>query len=366
VRKLALAAIAAAALVPSAARPDGCAPSVCGMASDTPPGSALVVLRPNGYFGPLQAFDVATGRARFTLPFGLASADGGTFLSPRSSRVRTTVVRYDARTGRRAGTWERRGGWWIGGLSANGRFAALVDARSSRKRTGIDVVASSDGRLVRRVQLGPAWEVETVSNDARRLFLIEHRRSGYRVRLYDLAASRLVPHGLRVVNENEPMRGWGVRAVATADGRWLLTLYVNGHEAFVHALDLRRALAVCLDLPGRALPRKLVQWGLALAPGGRALVAANPSLGAVVSIDLRTLRLRTLARFAPWGGRASAFTNAAVARDGRVAFGSVRATWVLERGRVRRVPVSGRVGGFGWGPDGRLTVVLTNGRALRL
>jgi hypothetical protein len=364
VRKLTLAAAAAAlvlSLVPSAARPDGCAPSVCGMASDAAPGSPLVVLRPNGYFGPLQAFDVRTGRARFELPFGVASADGRTFLAPVSSRIRTDVVGYDARTGRRVGAWTRRGGWWIAGVSANGRFAALVGRRNT-----IDVVTARHGWVVRHVRLGPRWEVETVSNDGRRLFLIEHLRSDYRVRLYDLAANRLVPHGLRVVNEDAPMRGWGVRAVATADGHWLLTLYVNGHEAFVHALDLRRAVAVCVDLPGRALPRKLVQWGLALAPGGRALVAANPSLGTVVSVDLRTLRLTTLARFAPWRAGTPAFTNAAVARDGRIAFGSIRATWIAERGHVRPAVHGRPVAGFGWAPDGRLTVVLTNGRSLRV
>ena len=47
------------------------------------------------------------------------------------------------------------------------------------------------------------------------------------------------------------MAGYDWDGVASADGRWLLTLYLSTQRnvAFVHALDLKNQFAICIDLP---------------------------------------------------------------------------------------------------------------------
>ena len=87
--------------VPSAALADGCPPSTCGTTSSAVPGSRTLFVRPSGQQGPLHGFDLVTGARRFTLPSGVLSADGRTFVASAQARVkRTTVARFDARTGR--------------------------------------------------------------------------------------------------------------------------------------------------------------------------------------------------------------------------------------------------------------------------
>src|SRR5262249_36359801 len=122
-------ALAFAAAVPSAEACDcgGCAPVSCGTPSAAAPGGLLQV-RPAGQRGPLQAFDVTAGRRSFSLPPGLASANGRRFFAalPRFRGLRA----YDERTGERLYTTRiiRRGGRYIGGVSANGRYVPLVQS----------------------------------------------------------------------------------------------------------------------------------------------------------------------------------------------------------------------------------------------
>src|SRR4029450_9551332 len=90
--------------VPSTARADGCPPSTCGSTSTARPGSRIVLLRAVGRPGPLHAASAhpaRTGARRYTLPPGILSADGRAFISSAAAKApRTTVARYDVRSGR--------------------------------------------------------------------------------------------------------------------------------------------------------------------------------------------------------------------------------------------------------------------------
>jgi hypothetical protein len=366
-KRLLLLALPTLLLAPAHAAGDGCPPETCGVQSTALPGSPVVALRPQGAYA---VYDVVTGNQRFSLPFATPSADGRVVWVTRNPRRATVLLRYDARTGRRAGAWTLAGrNLGVGAVSADGRRVALVGPAPSR-RSALVVFDAATGRA-QRVALQGNFQPEAVSRDGRRLFLIQYVRAGYRVRLYDVARRVLQPGQLKPRNEDEPMTGYPAYAIGAADGRWLLTLYVKPrqHESFVHALDLRRGVAYCLDLPGRGTSQDLGEWALALGLGGRTLYAANGALGLATSIDLGTLEAARPIRFvAPLG--ADQYVNSVMSpRGDLVYFGGLHGLWAwdLRANRVRGPYRPDHVGGIAFTPDGRrLTVITPGGRALWL
>jgi hypothetical protein len=353
--------------VPASAAGDGCPPETCGVQSVAVPGSPVVALRPLGRF---VAYDVRTGARRFEAPYGLESADGRAFYTAANSRRSTRVRRHDAWTGRAGHGWTLGPRLGLAAVSADGRYVVLFDARSNRHRTGLIVLDTSSGKH-ELVSLGGSFQPEAVSRDGRRIFVIQYLRRGYRVRLYDRARRALRPGELRPRNEDEPMRGYPAYAIGAPDGRWLLTLYVKpkDHESFVHALDLQRAVAYCIDLPGHGTSNELGKYALTLSPDGRTLLAANPVIGSLAAIDLPTLEVAPVIRF-PATPDKGQYVNAAFSpRGDLVYFGglhTLRAYDVRAR-RVRGPYTVGRLGGFAFTPDGRkLTVITPGGRAFWL
>jgi hypothetical protein len=112
-------------------------------------------------------------------------------------------------------------------------------------------------RVVRRIRLPGSLSFDALSPDASRLYLIQytHPRIGdlshYIVRGYDLRTNRLLPG--RIADRTQ--RGWvmhgtPVSRAESAGGRWVYTLYENpGSYPFVHALDTKRGIAHCIQLP---------------------------------------------------------------------------------------------------------------------
>ena len=352
-------ALLAVFLLPSRAAGDGCPLETCGVQSVALPGSRVVVTRPQGV---VVAYDVVTGKRRFTLPFAVDSADGRSHFVAWNPRGRTVVHKYGF-AGQAAGSWRLgpRLGMWI--ASANGRYLVLQSAQS-RRRSRLVVLDTHTGRQ-RPVALAGSFQPEAISNDARRLFLIEYVRRGYRVRLYDLARDALRPGELRPRNDGEPMRGFPAYAIGSPGGRWLLTLYVKPkqHEAFVHALDLRNAVAYCVDLPGRASSYQLGKWALTLGLDGTTLYASSPPLGLTTQIDLRTLESSPPIQFARSveGGN---YVNAAMSPRGDLVYvGALRNLWAYDvRAHRMRGPYRvGPIAGFAFTPDGRRLTVIAPG-----
>src|SRR5205823_12426922 len=133
------------------------------------------------------------------------------------------------------------------------------------------------------------YDVDALSTDGRRLFLLQYLRTGaYLIRLFDL--DRRVLTARRLTEKGEPMDGTAWDAVAAPDGHRLLTLYLRGDgRPEVHTLDLLRGTAVCIDLP-TGDPLLVQQYTLALSPDRDTLYAANPALGVVATVDLRKQR----------------------------------------------------------------------------
>jgi hypothetical protein len=341
----------------------GCPPTACEPTSGA--GSGSLAVRPAGPRGPLLSYAIGDGRLRFALPAGVASADGRRYVTAARRRGRTALLILDARTGRGIGARAVAGGWNLGGVSGNGRWIALV--RPRRDATAVRLVDAGTG-AARAFELPGRFDVDAVANDGRRVFLIQYLKDGYLIRLYDLGRRQLA---VRVLTERgEPMQGTAWGAVASPDGRRVMTLYLRGRAAEVHTLDLARGTAVCIDLPHGTLD-ELRSYTLALAPGGTTLYAANPTRGVVATVSLGRLRVTRVVHFHPLARVDTASRGAAVAHGGRTVYFAAAGGVYAYDAAYRRVRgpygLGGGIAGLAFDrADTYLRVVRRDGSSVRL
>jgi hypothetical protein len=362
-RKLAMPAVVLI-LAPSAAA-DGCPPTTCGIYSAATPGARTVAVRTYGERGPLRLYDLVERRQVLTLPPGMRSADGRRFVSVRVVRRTTTVVTtYRLPLGDGVTSRELPGRYALAGVSADG--ARVVLARTGASAHGTVLTVLDRGAAPRAVRLPGHYELEALSPGKRRLFLIHWLANGYELEHYDLATGELRKTAMLEDGEPEKLVGTPWRGVATRDGRWLLTLYLKGPGAFVHALDLRAGVGHCVDLPVHANPAALGSSALALSPDGRRLFVTSPVLGRVFTIALDRPRVARSARFRPWLGPdelgSGMGPNTAVSPNGRMLyFNGNGLVWAYDipYGRVRGpYPARRQVMALGVTPDGRRVVAI--------
>ena len=347
---------------PSAAHADGCPPSTCGTTSVAPAGSNFAFVFPSGRQGPLWVYDLRTGRKRFAFPSGMLSADGRVFVSAVQRHRKTRFVRYETRTGRGQALRTVPGVWSVVGVSADGRRIARF---KFRKRARATVLTLDEPGRSSSVRLPGTYELESFSQNGRRLFLVHWHRSGsYDLQQYDRGSARLSP--TRLDEPNEKMNGQAESAVETRDGSWLYTLYwkLDG-GTFVHALNLRTGLAHCIDLPLRGDFATVGATALTLSPDERRLYLTSPIVGSVSTVDLDSLEVSTTARFRAVPADRYLYgigPSGAISPNGRMlAFVTAHRLWLMDtafglvRGpaRIREV-----VHGVGFAPDGRRVVVI--------
>ena len=314
------------ALVPLAA--------ACGVtvkeATPTAPTSASVFLASTaGASGPVTAYDGASLGRRFELPRGLRAADGSAHYALLGSALR----RFDPLTGREMRSYKVDGKWSLAAVSATGRWVALTAGR-----TQVRVIDTKSGQTAHELSLPGVFLVETISSEGDFLFLQQNFVDGrYAVRDYDLAAGTLLQGSLATKGQTVLMQGVAEGTVASPDGRWLLTLYVDTkrNAAFVHALNIVDRFPLCIDMP--PCPKKctvaqLRRWALALAPDGRTLFAANPAIGRVAEVHLPTSRVIYQSRFTPKPGVSE--TRTAISPDGsQFVFTNGQAVWTYDTHR---------------------------------
>jgi hypothetical protein len=214
---------------------------------------------------------------------GVRAADGSASFLVRGSEL----LRFDPATRTQTRAYAIGGGWKLEGISANGRWIGLT-----RPGTEIRVFDTKTGTVTDELTLSGEFAVETISVDGDFLFLQQSFVDGsYAVRGYDLAANQMLPGSLGTKGETVKMQGRAGQVVASPDGEWLLTLYVDtaSNTAFVHALNLVDRVPVCIVLPPCAEcdESDLARWTLKLRANGRTLVATHPGLGRAL-IDLRS------------------------------------------------------------------------------
>ena len=359
---------------PSAAHADGC-PLPCSGQSSSPLGSKLLFVQPTGSRGPLVVYNTKTRKPVFRLPAGIASADGLGYFAAKPDRGGGTIVsQYYAPTGELINMWVKPGHWTLEAVSPAGRLFALT-----RRTAGTTTVRIFDldrsAKVAHVMRLSGNYEVETISNDGRKLFLIQHLGGKrYSVRQYDLSHERLVARPLRAAGV-KLMAGYAWSGVASPDGHWLLTLYLSTarNTAFVHSLNLRKSFPACVNLPsGGGQFSKLKNYSLTLSPDSRVLFAANPTLGVLAEVDLLNSKVVRVTRFhrSPIKTNAPrAATLSTISRNSRtVYFSAGRDLWAFDAayGRVRGpYATDGEIVGVGYGTnDRRMFAVRKDGRML--
>lgn len=357
-KRLALLLVLVLVPAPSAALADGC-PLPCSGQSSSPPGTKFLFVQPNGPRGRLVAWNTTTRQAVFSLPPGMASSNGHTYYSASATRSATFLKRFVVGTAFLENEWALAKRWQLQGVSPTGRWVAL--ARREAGSTKLLVFDGLRGRRAHVMRLRGNFEVETISRDGKRMFLIEHLAGrAYNVRQYDLSRERLVANPLRAEGV-KIMAGYAWSGVASPDGRWLMTLYLSTPDslAFVHSLDLRRARPACIALPSSGGIERLKRYSLTLSPDGKTLYAANPALGAVARVDLARSTVKRVTRFeksAPVAG-INAAALSTISRNGRTLYFSAgRDLWAYDAAYgVVRGPyeTGGDIVGVGYGGDDR-------------
>jgi hypothetical protein len=190
-----------------------------------------------------------------------------------------------------------------GGLSADGRKLILADSNGlnpAAKRSSFLVVDTKRFRLLQTVRLKGSFSFDALSPDAGTMYVIEHLYSGedpthYRVRAYDLRRERLLARVIADKTSWETdMQGMPVSRLS--HGGWAYTLYgASGPKPFIHALDLRRAAAICIDMPWKYQPDRVFEFRLRLDHDGH-LVVRGPRGRSLAVVDLQEKRVLSFVR----------------------------------------------------------------------
>ncbi|MEO8570644.1 MAG: hypothetical protein ABI553_03000 [Chloroflexota bacterium] len=217
------------------------------------------------------------------------------------------------------------------GVSADGRTIILVEAGAKpatvtgpAARTRFAIVHRTLDSAPRIVNLAGAFEYDALSPDGSILYVVEHLAGPpdghYQVRAVDTATGML-REGIVVdkAASDEAMAGWPIAQLRRSDGM-VFTLYHGAEHPFIHALSSVDGWALCIDLPasGAADAAAATDWGLAATTDGRALVAANATLGLAVEIQFTDLAVARTGRFTP-----TASTGISFAKFGHQAGGAV-------------------------------------------
>jgi len=359
--------------------------------SQSVPTTDLFLVRAQGRNGPLVAYEMPMGREVFSLPAGVPAADGSHYFSTAHEGQDTTLSIFETRTGHLKDKYTFAGQWRLSGISPTGQWLALTEmvserdrgnwAKTNRWQTAIQIVEAETGQVVQSLDLNGNFEVEVISAQGDALFLIEHLPAvnprQYRIRLYDLTTQTLQPGALRDKRfSDELMTGLAWGGVASTDGRWLLTLYLNtqGNVAFIHALNLAEKFPVCIFLPsGDGDFARLKAYSLTLSPNGQTVYAANAALGVVAEISLQTYEVIRQAEFTPASQTSLAADNEAemptnysvISKDGQtLTFSSGQGIWQYEDGQVNGPYLEEtQIRGLGPGQDNRQLYVATDAQS---
>lgn len=149
-------------------------------------------------------------------------------------------------------------------------------------------ITDADGRSHR---LAGRFTFDALSTDGRRLYLVEHRppagSENYRVRLFNLRTGKLRPQPIAdKANLETDMTGAPKARATTASGEWVFTLYRGAHHSFVHALNVNKAYALCLELPPCSCTGDGA-WSLTLSANETRLQAVAGSRDDTATFNLR-------------------------------------------------------------------------------
>jgi hypothetical protein len=306
-RLLLVLAAATLLLLPGAASAAVCTPLNCAASQFTVGNGDLLAYR-HSALGPVSVTSLRSGKLLHRVPGGFS---GGSLLVHQ--KAGSTLQWFDLRSGSLRGVatlpWKVR----LAGVSQDGTraigFRLVPDGATT-------LVVASRSAVRTFVLPGRQWDFDALRGA--NLFLVRYLSSGgYQVRYLDLRTGKLAPNPLKDPHESGTIWGIPFARLASADGNVLFTLYVasNG-AAMVHQLDLVKATARCIDLPGTGDFLSGSTWALALSRDGKTLWAVSPGYGRAVSLDVATRRVDSAFAFALPNWDRSTGTRIALRGDG--------------------------------------------------
>lgn len=314
-------ALLCGAMLAGSARPAACSPLDCSASQYVLAHGSLLGVRGSAHM-PLRVIDLRTGETRWRLPPGVVA---GHVLVHLDGRLLTW---FDGATGARLAdaVVQAHGTFTLTGASQDGRDAVL--ARTEQRSTTFVIVSPARERIVRLG--GNRWSFDALSGD--NLFLVRTLPTGYQVRLLRLASGILARSPLKDPDESATLTGVPWSRTPSADGRYLLTLYVSSNgNGMVHVLDTQAATAHCVDLPGSGDFNAASTYALVVDPDGRHLWAVSPGYGRVVDLDVVAHKVVDAYRFDASAAWNTNFGAAAIAPDGeRLAATDGYHVWFVE------------------------------------
>jgi hypothetical protein len=320
-KQLGLIAAVTVLFVPASTNAAACSPLDCAPSQFLIANGSLLATRGSAQ-SPIRVIDLRTGRTRLRLPAGIVS--GETLVSRRGA----TLEWRDLVDGARLGTAQLHvnGVYALTGLSQDGTEAVLT--RTTLGTTTFAIVSPEREHFVEL--RGGNWGFDALRDS--NLVLVRYMRFGYQVRLYNLTSRALDRRPLKDPGESALISGVPLARASSAGGRYVFTLYAgpNGN-AMIHELDLEKATAHCIDLPGGGDFGAALTYGLAVA--GNTLWAVSPGYGRVVGIDVARQRVREVFDF-----KATAWTQnsgmAALSPDrSRIAVTDAQHVWLVDLSR---------------------------------
>jgi WD40 repeat protein len=363
-KRLILIFVLLAAVLPAAAPAAGCSPLNCA-SSGTALGHGLLAVRPTGANGPVNVLDLSTGTYRWKLPSGVVQ---GHMLVTHPS---VGEVRWiDLWTGQQTTSASITSDVAVGlvGVSQDASRAVLQGWDKAAKQTVV-VIAGAGGQTTIRLPT-QQWGFDGLASS--KLYLLHYLKNGYEIRVYDLAAGKLLAQPIKDPKASSTIWGIPWSRVSSTDGRYLFTLYVGSNGAsMVHQLDLRSSTARCIDLPGTGDFAKATSYALELSHDGRTLWAVSPGYGRVVGIDVTTKRVKTAFAFARGVGYVEnpISSVSTLSADGsRIAVGVGGELWFVQLAKKTVVHAKPRSAlALGFSPDGtRLWAVQKGDAVMRL
>lgn len=283
----------------------------CGRVPGSAAGADFKLYEASSQPAQIAVIDSRTHAIVRTLPLGTPSPDWSDLYSISSD----TLIDTDPGTGTTRHTVKLPGRYQMppatlsglpGGLSQNGRWLAAESFDGSGSllptNTHLVVVDTSYMEPLRQIDLKGLFSFDAVSNDGRRVYLIEHASPAtYRVRLYNIGIG-LDPNV--VIDKSDgslAMTGLRLSGIPSTDGNWLFSLYVReGASPFIHALSLDGNIAFCIELPGSgySTDANALRWSIAMTADGTKLYAANPASGVASEVNIGLNSVPSLARSA--------------------------------------------------------------------
>lgn len=196
-----------------------------------------------------------------------------------------------------------------GGLSRDGRTLVVGTPAFTTTTSRFLVLDTRTLRVRNGIVLDGSFAFDALSPDASRVYLIQHTEakygddSHYVVRAYDLRTNALLPG--RIADRTQKswvMDGYPLTRTASADGRWVYTLYQNAGDGypFIHALDTVRGVAHCIGVP-LTDQSGIYNLALSLGAGGRTLAVHWKSGRPWFEVNTATWRLTYVRPAAfPW------------------------------------------------------------------